>query len=83
MTPLDLKQLSGNYQLDLAVLPYYADHIFNGSYKILVMKENHHPNYSLIGIAVSRPVLVRAKIQPRHSASKYYSAFFCVLLEQD
>jgi hypothetical protein len=74
INPFELKKLSGQYQLELAK-SYYADHQFNGIYKFSVMKELQKIDYAKHGITVIKPLLVKAKMESRHSKSKAYAMF--------
>jgi len=81
LTEADLRSITqGDYHLRLA-RSYYAEHVkANGVYEVQVAK-HIGPIPISYGLSVGTPVLIRGKIQSRHTSSKQY--FVYILLDLD
>lgn len=74
---ISLRNPVGSYAIELCK-SYYADHVAgDAGYEIQVGREqSFRPSeFEQCGIATRRPLLVRVKLQSRHSRSKIYQGF--------
>ena len=78
MTLDDLSRLLGTCLLDLSP-SYYGDHVFESEtgYEIQVGKDDRFTasEFEQFNLVVEMPLLVRVRLQSRHSRSKNYQAY--------